>query len=144
MLKEEVRKMLAFPTKNLVTKMNLIDSIQRLGVSYHFELEIDHILRQIHDTYVENGVITLEEDLHTLALLFRLLRQHGHRVSPPGIPSIHSNSPYGTKYKIYLTFPEILRKLIKLFKNNFIYQFFFKLFCLTYKMLYYILIIQYN
>ncbi|KAI9093358.1 hypothetical protein K1719_027372 [Acacia pycnantha] len=85
MLKEEVRKMLALPTKNLVAKMNLIDSIQRLGVSYHFELEIDDILQQIHDTYVENGVITLEEDLHTLALLFRLLRQHGHRVSPPDV-----------------------------------------------------------
>nr|QHU78612.1 monoterpene synthase [Albizia julibrissin] len=85
MLKEEVRKMLVLPTKNLEAKMNLIDSIQRLGVSYHFELEIDDILQQIHDTYVENDVITLEEDLHTLALLFRLLRQHGHRVSPPDV-----------------------------------------------------------
>ncbi|KAK4286040.1 hypothetical protein QN277_002652 [Acacia crassicarpa] len=85
MLKEEVRKMLALPTKNLLEKMNLIDSIQRLGVSYHFELEIDEILQQIHDTYVENGAITLEEDLHTLVLLFRLLRQHGHRVSPPDV-----------------------------------------------------------
>ncbi|XP_028761758.1 (-)-germacrene D synthase-like [Neltuma alba] len=81
-LKEEVRKMLILPTENLVAKMHSIDAIQRLGVNYHFELEIDDILQWIHDSYVENGQITLEEDLHTLALLFRLLRQHGHRISP--------------------------------------------------------------
>ncbi|XP_054793770.1 (-)-germacrene D synthase-like [Prosopis cineraria] len=86
-LKEEVRKMLVLPTNKpaATTLMHLIDSMQRLGVSYHFELEIDSVLQQIHESYVENGAMTWEEDLHTLALLFRLLRQHGYRISPDDV-----------------------------------------------------------
>ncbi|KAF7822842.1 (-)-germacrene D synthase-like [Senna tora] len=52
------------------------------GVNYHFHWEIDDVLQQIHNSYVENGIIILEEeDLHSLALLFRLLRQQGYRIS---------------------------------------------------------------
>lgn len=96
-LKEEVRKMLLLPTKTLVEKMHLIDSIQRLGVSYHFEFEIDDELQQINDRYVENGKINMqEEDLHTLALLFRLLRQHGYYISPgmPQSPSLATSNHF--------------------------------------------------
>ncbi|KAF7822835.1 (-)-germacrene D synthase-like [Senna tora] len=65
-------------------KIYLIDSIQRLGVNYHFEQEINDVLQLIHNTYVQNGTIILEEeekDLHSLALLFRLLRHQGYRIS---------------------------------------------------------------
>ncbi|KAJ1377757.1 Terpenoid cyclases/protein prenyltransferase alpha-alpha toroid [Sesbania bispinosa] len=65
-----------------LTKANLIDSIQRLGLYYHFEHEIGEVLQQIHNNYVENGIITLNEDLYSLALLFRLLRQQGYHISP--------------------------------------------------------------
>ncbi|KAF7822832.1 (-)-germacrene D synthase-like [Senna tora] len=84
-LKEEVRKMLitTTTTNKPMETIYLIDLIQRLGVNYHFEREIDNLLQEIHNTYVENGIITLEEeDLHSLALLFRLLRQEGYRISP--------------------------------------------------------------
>lgn len=49
---------------------------------YHFEREIEEVLQDIHKNYVENGEITLEDDLRFLSLLFRLLRQQGFRVSP--------------------------------------------------------------
>ncbi|KAI9081599.1 hypothetical protein K1719_036485 [Acacia pycnantha] len=80
-LKEEVRKMLASLEKPL-KKAELIDSIKSLGLSYHFEAEIEEVLKQIHNDYVENNEITQIVDLHSLALLFKLLRQHGHPVSP--------------------------------------------------------------
>ncbi|CAJ2640002.1 unnamed protein product [Trifolium pratense] len=81
-LKDEVRKMLVSKTDKPLAKVNLIDSICRLGVSYHFEHEIDDILQDIHKCYVENGEITLEDNLYSLAVLFRVLRQQGFHVFP--------------------------------------------------------------
>ncbi|KAJ1441946.1 Terpenoid cyclases/protein prenyltransferase alpha-alpha toroid [Sesbania bispinosa] len=59
----------------LIEKANLIDSIQRLGLYHHFEHDIGEVMQHIHSNYVENGIITLNVDVHSIALLFRLLRQ---------------------------------------------------------------------
>ena len=68
---------MAPPVKNSLGKLELIDDIQRLGVSYHFEYEIDQTLQQIHDSLNDY----CDDDLHTCALRFRLFRQHGYPVS---------------------------------------------------------------
>jgi len=76
-------------TEKLMTKVHLIDSITRLGVIYHFEHEIEEVLQHIHKNYVENEEITIFEDnICSLAVLFRLLRQQGLHVSP-SIPSTY-------------------------------------------------------
>ncbi|KAK7262674.1 hypothetical protein RJT34_30249 [Clitoria ternatea] len=82
-LKEDVRKMLVSPVdENLSFMLNFIDSVQRLGVSYHFHHEIDKALHQIYDiSTTSSNIIYRDDDLHHLALLFRLLRQHGYRIS---------------------------------------------------------------
>ncbi|KAL2505973.1 Alpha-humulene/(-)-(E)-beta-caryophyllene synthase [Abeliophyllum distichum] len=74
-LKEEVKKLLAATLDYSFHKLDLIDAIQRLGVSYHFETEIENSLKYIYDTYHESN------DLRTCALRFRLLRQQGYYVS---------------------------------------------------------------
>ncbi|KAK7312914.1 hypothetical protein VNO77_37157 [Canavalia gladiata] len=79
---KEVSKMLVSKIEKPLEKVHLIDSICRLGVNYHFEREIDEVLQYIHENYVENGEITLEDNLCSLAVLFRLLRQQGFHVSP--------------------------------------------------------------
>jgi hypothetical protein len=84
MLKERVRKTLLV-NENATSPLrdaNLIDLIQRLGLYHHFEYEIGELLRQIHNNYVENGTITLSEDLNSIALVFRLLRQQGYHILP--------------------------------------------------------------
>ncbi|XP_045827317.1 probable terpene synthase 2 [Trifolium pratense] len=81
-LKNDVKNMLVSKTENPLVKIYLIDSICRSGVSYHFEHEIEEILQHIHNNYVENGEITIEDNLGTIATLFRLLRQQGIHVSP--------------------------------------------------------------
>nr|QHU78617.1 bifunctional terpene synthase [Albizia julibrissin] len=81
-LKEEVRKTLVSPMEKPLTKAEVVDSIQCLGLAYHFEPEIDELLKQIHNDFIENNEITQIEDLHSLALLFKLLRQHGYPFSP--------------------------------------------------------------
>ncbi|KAJ4901137.1 hypothetical protein Rs2_15088 [Raphanus sativus] len=82
LLKEKVRKMLDAETKSRLEQLELIDDLQKLGVSYHFEIEIDNILMDFHH---QNGrsvwTCDHEEDLQATALEFRLLRQHGFDVS---------------------------------------------------------------
>ncbi|GAB2292191.1 hypothetical protein Dimus_026442 [Dionaea muscipula] len=80
-LKEKVRKMLKdeiMTTANLPKKLKLIDAVQRLGVSYHFEEEIDELLEQI---FINHKTCVADYDLHDTALLFRLQRQQGSNVS---------------------------------------------------------------
>ncbi|EOY12642.1 Delta-cadinene synthase isozyme A [Theobroma cacao] len=73
--KEEVRRMLVAPMANSNQKWSLIDAVQRLGVKYHFEKEIEDALEQI---YPDNSDAN---DLYTAALRFRILREHGFDVS---------------------------------------------------------------
>ncbi|WJX64897.1 (-)-germacrene D synthase [Trifolium repens] len=81
-LKYNVRKMLVSKSEKSLEKVHLIDSICRLGLSYHFEHEIEQVLEHIHNNYVENGGIAFEDNICSLAVLFRLLRQHGFHVLP--------------------------------------------------------------
>ncbi|KAL0399298.1 UNVERIFIED_CONTAM: Bicyclogermacrene synthase [Sesamum radiatum] len=76
--KEMMRNVLA-QTPNHCNKLELIDAIQRLGVGYHFEEEIDKSLQYIHDTHLEYN--SKDNDLRTVALRFRLLRQQGYPVT---------------------------------------------------------------
>ncbi|XP_043710536.1 (-)-germacrene D synthase-like [Telopea speciosissima] len=79
-LKEEVRRMLVGDANNeFLKKLSLIDSLQRLGVAYHFEEEIEEILEQIHEA-PDHGFDDDNDDLYTIALRFRLLRQQGYNV----------------------------------------------------------------
>jgi hypothetical protein len=80
-LKEAVRRMLASPVEKLSQKLNLIDVIQRLGVSYQFENEIEKALQQLHITFHDSNDHENDDDLYTVALQFRLLRQQGYRIS---------------------------------------------------------------
>ncbi|CAJ1978705.1 unnamed protein product [Sphenostylis stenocarpa] len=83
LLKEDVRKMIVSPVDySSLFKLNFINSVQLLGVSYHFEHEIDEALHQIYEIATkDNNIISHDDDLHHLALLFRLLRQQGYRIS---------------------------------------------------------------
>ncbi|KDP39015.1 hypothetical protein JCGZ_00772 [Jatropha curcas] len=75
-LKEEVRRTLVVTTNNSLQKLQLIDAIQRLGVDYHFEKEIEDELEKLYHENDDN-----ENDLYTIALRFRLLRQQGFNAS---------------------------------------------------------------
>ncbi|KAG6637482.1 hypothetical protein I3843_11G176500 [Carya illinoinensis] len=79
-LKENVRTMLTALVEKPSQKLNLVDAIQRLGVSYHFDNEIQEILQQLQKTH-ESDDPEYNYDLYSVALLFRLLRQDGYFVS---------------------------------------------------------------
>ncbi|XP_027092991.1 linalool synthase TPS2, chloroplastic-like [Coffea arabica] len=75
MLKENVKMMLDQEMK-VVNQLELIDNLQRLGLSYHFEDKIRSILSGIYNTIRMRN----PEGLYATALEFRLLRQHGFYV----------------------------------------------------------------
>ena len=77
-LKEEVRNTFASTTSNPKTKLELIEAIQRLGIAYHFESEIEESLENI---FKNKQDFDNENDLYTVALLLRLFRQQGYNVS---------------------------------------------------------------
>ncbi|KAJ4821858.1 hypothetical protein Tsubulata_024903 [Turnera subulata] len=78
-LKEKVRKMLTTPPPEdkILEKLSLIDDVIRLGIGYHFQKEIDDAILQILKMDEYHG----SEDISTIALGFRLLRQRGYYVS---------------------------------------------------------------
>ncbi|KAF4356562.1 hypothetical protein F8388_006306 [Cannabis sativa] len=79
-VKEEVRVMVkrAKEEEKPLSQLELIDVMQRLGISYHFENEINDILK---DIYNNNNVCNTNKNVYANSLEFRLLRQHGYPVS---------------------------------------------------------------
>lgn len=70
-----------------ISQIDMIDSLQRLGVAYHFEEEITESLSKLNENTLSDG------DLNATALRFRLLRHHRYYVS------------CGNPYTIYKTLP---------------------------------------
>ncbi|XP_020100944.1 terpene synthase 10-like [Ananas comosus] len=79
-LKEEVARMINEETVVVDDKLELIDALQQLGIDYHFEKEIKHALDSIFSKFDDIRVET-KDNAYIIALLFRLLRGHGFRVS---------------------------------------------------------------
>nr|AUG98169.1 gamma-terpinene synthase [Trachyspermum ammi] len=75
-LKENVRMLLNKEDLDSLHKLELVDTIQRLGVSYHFQVEIKRILEAIYN----NSEKLNSQDLNAASLKFRLLRQHSFNV----------------------------------------------------------------
>ncbi|KAH7560333.1 hypothetical protein JRO89_XS10G0001600 [Xanthoceras sorbifolium] len=72
--------MLFAPTHDSAEKISLINSLFRLGVSYHFEAEIEEQLDHISESQ-PNFADNNDYDLYTIALLFRVFRERGYKIS---------------------------------------------------------------
>ncbi|KAG9454316.1 hypothetical protein H6P81_007220 [Aristolochia fimbriata] len=80
-LKDQVRMSLRRKNTPEAGSLQLIDTLERLGIDYHFQEEIDGILQENCVEYYTNGT-DRHEDIFFTSLRFRLLRQHGFNVSP--------------------------------------------------------------
>ena len=78
LLKEATRKMLKASNINKTQHLELVNAIERLGIAYHFEKEIEEALAKIFNTHQHSDNV---DDLYTATLQFRLLRQQGYKVS---------------------------------------------------------------
>ncbi|KAH7853623.1 hypothetical protein Vadar_004800 [Vaccinium darrowii] len=83
LLKEEVKDMLveySFGGGKPEEKMVLIDTLERLGVSYLFEKEIEDPLERMFPKYEEYSNV-FHDNLFMVSLHFRVFRQHGYNLS---------------------------------------------------------------
>ncbi|XP_024986107.1 R-linalool synthase QH1, chloroplastic-like [Cynara cardunculus var. scolymus] len=79
-LKKSVKTMIQEVVGNPLKTLELVDNLQRLGISYHFEEEISQVLEMIYNDYYKTQEQWNGMDMNLKALGFRLLRQHGHHV----------------------------------------------------------------
>ncbi|EEF48743.1 casbene synthase, chloroplastic-like isoform X2 [Ricinus communis] len=79
-LKKKVKDILISSTSDSVETVILIDLLCRLGVSYHFENDIEELLSKIFNSQPDL-VDEKECDLYTAAIVFRVFRQHGFKMS---------------------------------------------------------------
>ncbi|KAH0467983.1 hypothetical protein IEQ34_003016 [Dendrobium chrysotoxum] len=77
-LKEDVKHLIK--EKSFADQLKLFDSLQKLGVAYHFEEEIKYLLN-LMKVSEEKLRMEFTEDVHVMALYFRLSREHGFEVS---------------------------------------------------------------
>jgi len=77
-LKREVHRIFeAVNGTSVAGLLMLVDALQRLGIDNYFQEEIDTTLSRVHTGDLE---MRSSDELHIVALRFRLLRQHGHFV----------------------------------------------------------------
>jgi hypothetical protein len=89
-LKGEVHQMFEAgkAMKDVSGTVSLVDALERLGIDNHFREEIYVALSRIHGEETDVGS---SHSLHTVALRFCLLRQHGFWV-PTGIDPLHTEN----------------------------------------------------
>nr|QWQ79597.1 TPS39 [Juglans sigillata] len=114
-LKAEVRIMFDKVVVDPLEKLELIDVLQKLGLSYHFEDEVKRTLEAIYNTIHQAGDICKKENLYAISLEFRLLRQHGYSV-PQEIFNIFMNE----KRKFKASLCDDPKGLLYLFEASFL------------------------
>ncbi|KAK9026063.1 hypothetical protein V6N11_038911 [Hibiscus sabdariffa] len=86
-LKEKVKDMLMASTADPIGKVKLIDTLLRLGVSYHFENDIETQLESFFNAH-QNLFSGDGHDLNSTSIVFRVFRQYGFKMSCGKINSI--------------------------------------------------------
>nr|GME04121.1 terpene synthase 10-like [Ipomoea batatas] len=118
-LKERVKDMLNNEEMKELEKMEMIDELQRLGCSYHFEDEIKAALMNIYmknsDSYRSSSE---EKDLYATALEFRLLRQNGYNISH----DIFDCFMDGDRSSFNAIFCQDIKGLLNLYEASFLSQ----------------------
>nr|ATY48638.1 bornyl diphosphate synthase [Phyla dulcis] len=113
----QVKKLLEEELTEPIQQLELIDDLQNMGVSYHFEDEIKQILKSMYDDRVKkyNSKDSKNvRDLYSTALEFRLSRQHGFTISQEVFDCFKNN-----KGGFEASLAEDTRGLLQLYEASF-------------------------
>nr|QLI42758.1 delta-elemene synthase-like protein [Nigella sativa] len=81
-LKNEVKTMFSLAANDSFQELDLIDKLQRLGLAYHFETQIENIFERISNqgTSIFDTTDKRADDLNLNSIWFRVMRHSGYRV----------------------------------------------------------------
>ena len=83
-VREEVRQIVRetfASSSDMALKLELVDTLQRIGVDYHYRKEIDELLRDVVNNPQHEEGCDDDDELYVVSLRFYLLRKHGYNVS---------------------------------------------------------------
>lgn len=78
-LEDDVKRLIQAETDVPLVKLELLDSVHRLGLKYKFDEDVKQALDVIYNNSTDDA--WLNDDLYSTALRFRILRQHGYTVA---------------------------------------------------------------
>ncbi|EOA32912.1 hypothetical protein CARUB_v10016237mg [Capsella rubella] len=78
-MKPLVRDMLVSSQSSDKEKIRLIHLLVSLGISYHFDMDIQEILKQSFKKL--DDIMVGEDDLETISIMFEVFRLYGHKMS---------------------------------------------------------------
>ncbi|CAH2053708.1 unnamed protein product [Thlaspi arvense] len=78
-MRPKVRDMLVSPHSSDKDRIRLIHLLISLAIAHYFESEIEEILHQAFRKL--DGIISEEDDLETIAIMFEVFRLYGHKMS---------------------------------------------------------------
>nr|Q9XEI0.1 RecName: Full=Ent-kaurene synthase 2, chloroplastic; Short=SrKS2; Flags: Precursor [Stevia rebaudiana]AAD34295.1 kaurene synthase [Stevia rebaudiana] len=88
---------------DLFIRLSMVDTIERLGISHHFRVEIKNVLDETYRCWVERDE-QIFMDVVTCALAFRLLRINGYEVSPDPLAEITNELALKDEYAALETY----------------------------------------
>ena len=78
-MKPKVRDILICPNSSDKEKIRIIHLLISLAIAHYFESEIEEIL---HQAFLKlDYLISEEDDLETIAIMFEVFRLYGHKMS---------------------------------------------------------------
>ncbi|XP_078150688.1 monoterpene synthase 8, chloroplastic-like [Carex rostrata] len=113
-LKKEVSQMI-YKEELLRDKLELVDTLQQLGVAYHFKDEINCVITNIHESMDHISQSAILDGLYEVSLLFRLLRMHGFSVQED-IYNIYLDEKGNCKAKLNSD----IKEMISLYQASFL------------------------
>ncbi|NP_001389352.1 ent-kaurene synthase-like 3 [Oryza sativa Japonica Group] len=99
-------------TKNIHRQLSMLDALENMGISRHFDGEIKSILDMTYSCWLQRDEEVML-DITTCAMAFRILRMNGYDVSSDDLCHIAEVSDFHSSHQGYLSDTRTLLELYK-------------------------------
>uniref|UniRef100_A0A0E0HFB1 Terpene synthase N-terminal domain-containing protein n=1 Tax=Oryza nivara TaxID=4536 RepID=A0A0E0HFB1_ORYNI len=109
---DHIRRVPAIYPDNVYSRLCMVDTLEKMGISSEFACEIQDILDMTYRCWMQNEE-EIMSDMGLCAKAFRLLRMHGYNITSDGMAQFAEQSSFDNSIHVYLNDIEPLRELYK-------------------------------